>query len=118
MPPVNRSVVLIVNQKNSGLAAVLSFFWCGLGQIYNGQILKGVGLLFIYPIFFWFGCVSTVVGTVGGIGASTPSDQASAGGFWLIGVILLLFAFGLWLYGMINAYRTADAINRRQRQRP
>jgi len=23
----------------------LSFFWCGLGQIYNGEILKGVALM-------------------------------------------------------------------------
>jgi TM2 domain-containing membrane protein YozV len=30
--------------KNPGLAAVLSFFISGLGQIYNGQIAKGVGL--------------------------------------------------------------------------
>jgi len=28
--------------KNPGVAAVLSFFFSGLGQIYNGQILKGI----------------------------------------------------------------------------
>lgn len=30
------------SQKNPGLAAELSFFISGLGQIYNGQILKGI----------------------------------------------------------------------------
>lgn len=33
--------------KNPGVAAVLSFFWTGLGQIYNGRI--GKGLLFAGP---------------------------------------------------------------------
>ena len=32
--------------KSSGLAVVLSFFISGLGQIYNGQIAKGLGFLF------------------------------------------------------------------------
>jgi len=36
--------------KNSGLAAVLSFFFTGLGQIYNGQIGKGVVLIIIQII--------------------------------------------------------------------
>jgi len=52
--------------KNPSIATVLSFFWAGLGQIYNGQIGKGVVFLiaaiisallcfivigfFIYPI--------------------------------------------------------------------
>ena len=31
--------------KNPGLAAILSFFWTGLGQIYNGQVGKGFGLM-------------------------------------------------------------------------
>lgn len=36
--------------KNPGLAAVLSFFFMGLGQIYNGQIAKGVfSLLCMWP---------------------------------------------------------------------
>ena len=37
----NRTIIVVQNQKSSGVAAVLSFFWCGLGQIYNGQIPKG-----------------------------------------------------------------------------
>jgi len=34
--------------KNSGVAAVLSFFIYGLGQIYNGQILKGLIMMGCY----------------------------------------------------------------------
>ncbi len=29
--------VIVRSEKSTGLAAVLSFLWCGLGQIYNGQ---------------------------------------------------------------------------------
>lgn len=32
---------------NAGIAAVLSFFISGLGQIYNGQIVKGLVIIFV-----------------------------------------------------------------------
>lgn len=35
------------NYKNPGVAAVLSFIFAGLGQIYNGHIGKGLVLIFI-----------------------------------------------------------------------
>ena len=43
LPGVNPSPA-----KNPGTAAVLSFFFAGLGQIYNGQIGKGLLLLLLY----------------------------------------------------------------------
>ena len=36
--------------KSSGLAAVLSFFISGLGQIYNGQIVKGLFIMVIQVV--------------------------------------------------------------------
>ena len=36
--------------KNPGIAAVLSFFISGLGQIYNGQIIKGLVILVVQLI--------------------------------------------------------------------
>ena len=45
--------------KNPGVAAVLSFFIPGLGQIYNGEIIPGFcfltfqGLTFISGFFSW-----------------------------------------------------------------
>jgi TM2 domain-containing membrane protein YozV len=48
----------IVIPKNPGVAAVLSFFFPGLGQIYNGQILIGIIMgiitLFLYLIVIGF----------------------------------------------------------------
>jgi TM2 domain-containing membrane protein YozV len=69
--------------KSPGLAAVLSFFFCGLGQIYNGQILKGLFMLVAYAVSWWM--VWLVVGII-----TTPI---------------------LWIWGIVDAYRTAQRIN-------
>ena len=71
--------------KSAGLAAVLSFFYPGLGQIYNGQILKGVALFVIASI-----CAALM--------------------FVLIGFVLYPL---VWLLGMYDAYSTAESINTR-----
>jgi TM2 domain-containing membrane protein YozV len=70
--------------KSSGLAAVLSFFITGLGQIYNGQIFKGLVLIAIQAVnvfLMWF----------------------------LIGWVTY---FLVWVWGMYDAYSTAERINR------
>ncbi|TWI59913.1 hypothetical protein [Halalkalibacter nanhaiisediminis] len=71
--------------KSAGLAAVLSFFITGLGQIYNGQFLKGIMFIIAYAIS------------------------------WLLIYVLIGFITTpiIWLWGMIDAYRSAERINRR-----
>jgi TM2 domain-containing membrane protein YozV len=78
-----QQVIVVTAGKNPGIAAVLSFFWAGLGQIYNGEISKGILLLVLYVIS---ACLIFVV--IGFI--TTPI---------------------LWIYGMVDAYRTAEKIN-------
>lgn len=74
--------------KNPGVAAVLSFFITGLGQIYNGQIAKGVLFIIIQAI----------------------------------NVLLMYVVIGFitcpifWIWGMVDAYRTAEKINSRTKQ--
>jgi TM2 domain-containing membrane protein YozV len=75
--------VIVVAGKNPGVAAVLSFFWAGLGQIYNGEISKGILLLVLYFISAWL--MFVVIGFI-----TTPI---------------------LWIFGMVDAYRTAEKIN-------
>jgi len=75
------------NQKSSGLAAVMFFFIMGLGQIYNGQIAKGLGLI-VAEIVLWTLTLFTL-------------------GF--AGLILL----PLWIWNIYDAYKTAEAINAR-----
>jgi TM2 domain-containing membrane protein YozV len=73
--------------KNPGVAAVLSFFITGLGQIYNGQILKGVLFIVIQAINLLLMYV-------------------------LIGFITSPI---FWIWGMVDAYGTAEKINARNR---
>ncbi len=73
----------VSSSKNEGLAAVLSFFVTGAGQIYNGQIVKGI-LLFVIQVVNWVLCA---------IG---------------VGVILLII---VWIYGIYDAYNTARSLN-------
>jgi TM2 domain-containing membrane protein YozV len=70
--------------KNPGLAAVLSFFYMGLGQIYNGQIAKGIAFIIAYSISWLL--IVVLVGMI-----TTPI---------------------LFIYGMYDAYRSAEKINR------
>jgi len=77
--------VNIASIKNEGIAAVLSFFFCGLGQIYNGQIGKGITLIVIQVI------------------------NAT-----LMFVTLFLWSpvyFVVWIFGIWDAYTTAKKIN-------
>ena len=69
--------------KNPGLAAVLSFLVMGLGQIYNGEIGKGLLFIVLYAI-------SIVLC------------------FVLIGFITTPI---LWIYGIYDAHKTAKEIN-------
>lgn len=73
----------IYHQKNSGIAAVLSFLFVGLGQIYNGEIAKG--LIFIVCGII---CICLTLVYIGYI-------------FYLI----------LWIFGIYDAYSTANKIN-------
>lgn len=78
------NLIVVRSGKSAGLAAVLSFLWCGLGQIYNGQILKGVLLVVCY--FVSWALMFVLIGFV-----TTPI---------------------LWIVGMVDAYRTAEDLNR------
>ena len=151
--------------KNPGLAAVLSFFYCGLGQIYNGQIGKGILLLFapiplvILAVAIFIGAAAssapklanppktTIDGEVYAVDAipaeihakltseskrrvrEAKQEHAAANaklvgdgmGRVAGGAILGLFifaaaTFGLWIYGMVDAYSTAERINRRKKR--
>jgi TM2 domain-containing membrane protein YozV len=69
--------------KNPAIATVLSFFFMGLGQIYNGQIGKGV--LFIVLYFISILLMFVIIGFV-----TTPI---------------------LWLWGIVDANSSAKRVN-------
>jgi len=69
--------------KNPTTATILSFFVMGLGQIYNGQIGKGVLFLVLY--FISIGLMFVFIGFI-----TTPI---------------------LWIWGMIDANKAAKKVN-------
>jgi TM2 domain-containing membrane protein YozV len=74
------------NEKNPILAAVLSLVITGLGQLYNGDVAKGI-ILFIAQI---------VVAVV----------------LWgLLGRLGSLVSIVIWAYGIYDAYTKAKEIN-------
>jgi hypothetical protein len=88
-----------------GLAAVLSFIFSGIGQLYNGQIKKGL-------LIVLFSVISIFIFLIGSIFI----------GFWLLGKLifrgelvlgLALFFIGiiaicvLGLYSIFDAYKVA-----------
>jgi len=76
-----------VEKKSEGIAAVCSFLFTGLGQIYNGQIGKGILFLIIGVILAF----SILI---------------------LIGLILYPI---FWVYNIYDAYKTAQRINAGER---
>lgn len=71
------------SQKNPGLAAAFSFLFVGLGQIYNGQIGKGI-------VFFLIGVILAISVVI------------------IIGFILYPV---FWIYNIYDAHNTAKKIN-------
>ena len=78
LPPSVNPVI-----KNPGIAAVLSFFIPGLGQIYNGQIGKGI-------LFIITGVILALMIII------------------VIGIILYPI---FWIYNIYDSYTTAQKIN-------
>ena len=69
--------------KNPGLAAVFSFFCMGLGQIYKGQLSTGIFFIIAYTVS------------------------------WILMIIVIGFLTTpvMWIYGMYDAYNSAEKIN-------
>ncbi|MCJ7742449.1 MAG: autoantigen p27 domain-containing protein [Methanoregula sp.] len=86
--------------RNPYLAVMLSFFFVGWGQWYNGK--TWAGLKFFGA--FLGSCLLIVYYTI------MEASQPVSARFVLILVIVL--ATGIWVYGMYDAYKTADRINR------
>lgn len=69
--------------KNPAIATLLSFFFAGLGQIYNGEIGKGILFMVLYGISF--ALMLVVIGFI-----TTPI---------------------LWIWGIVDANNSAKRIN-------
>lgn len=83
----------ITEKKNPRVAVIASFFIPGLGQIYNGEVRKGIGLIIIGMIFasMWLSLIQ---------------KPHMIGPILVAGASYLL----LWIGSMHDAYKTAKEI--------
>ncbi|MEU4329154.1 hypothetical protein [Nonomuraea dietziae] len=79
-------------RKEPAISLLLSFFFPGVGSMINGDTGKGVGILLGSFATLFFGFLLTFV---------------------IIGFLLLPVAFGLWIWGLIDAYQGAVKANQR-----
>jgi TM2 domain-containing membrane protein YozV len=77
--------------RSPGLAAVLSVFIPGLGQIYNGQFLRGLGFFLGVPV-------------LSGIGQGLLASSGDSSGLAVGGLVFAVGALVLYCYGIYDAY--------------
>ncbi len=88
-----------------GFAAVLSFLLNGMGQIYNGQVAKGLVI-----ILCSLGCMAVVFAGIGSMGYLVTGTLVFRGQMYvsLAMIVAGLIAVGwLGVYSMIDAYTAA-----------
>ena len=98
-------------KRNPSYAALFSFVVPGLGQVYNGEILKGFILLVSYVALFSVAMLSALQGLSLMRRAATgpvygPSFDVSAilgALFDGVGLIWMLLLIGLWAYAIADA---------------
>lgn len=95
-----------MERQNPGVAAVLSFVFNGLGQIYNGQIAKGLVIILVSSIAM----IIMLVGAVF-MGHFIITDFSYPPEF-MIGSIMLIVGISativLSIYNIYDAYYTAQ----------
>ncbi len=89
-----RNKNVIAKKKSPGVAAIASFFIPGLGQIYSGEVRKGIGFLIIGVSFF-------------SIGLFMFLGHRMIGPLLVAGAAYILF----WIYNIYDAYKIAEPIN-------
>jgi hypothetical protein len=76
---------VVKHEKSPIGAAIASAVWGGLGQTYNGQLGKGIGL--------WIGLIISYALLMTG------------------GEFFVIFALIIWVYGIYDAYTTSTKMN-------
>ena len=94
-------------EHNPGIAAALSAFFTGLGQIYCGSIARGLCIMFVGPTIIVILAVLMIVGSV--TGAGTP--EQAAGGMGAAYILISLGSMAYWVFNIYDAYNLANTLN-------
>ena len=92
--------------SKAGLAAVFSFVFNGLGQLYNGQIFKGLAIIFLSAVNLLVFIIGATLMGLWLIGKTTFPGQIIFG--LLLLSISLVFICILGIYSILDAYRVAS----------
>lgn len=91
--------------KNQGIAAVLSFIFCGLGQLYNGQILKGLVIIFFAGMSLSFIVLGAVLIYLWLVQQVILQLLWIGLGLFIIGIIIICI---ISIYSIVDAYKQAE----------
>ncbi|MDR0778687.1 MAG: zinc-ribbon domain-containing protein [Methanomassiliicoccaceae archaeon] len=98
---VNNRNVIYISEKSAGVAAVLSFLFAGLGQIYVGKIGRGLAIIALYAIFA-VACSVLLIITL------NPDDL---GELLAIMVIMVIGSLIILIWNVYDAYKLANEYN-------
>ena len=94
------------DKRESGIAAVLSFFFNGLGQLYNGHIVKGL----LVMLGSTFGIVVLILGSLlialWLLGKEFMDNQMAVGSSLFVLGLAVMCVFGV--YSIVDAYRVGS----------
>lgn len=110
VPP---NVTYALPLKSTGLAAVLSFLFAGLGQVYVGKIARGI-------IFVCIGACIGILSTIlmlGGIEIDTNGElSAYTMSYFIAGAAILIAYLVFWVWQIFDAHNLANQYNDALRQ--
>ena len=104
--------VVNVRDKSAGIAAVLSFFIMGLGQMYVGKIVRGLLFLLGYIVFAVFSYAFVFLVLFSNIddfvyGDGPLFDPGALGLFVIVNIVYLV----VWIWNIFDAYKLANEYN-------
>ena len=91
--------------RNPGTAAVLSFVFSGLGQIYNGQIAKGLWIIFASAINMLLLIIGSVLIGYWLLGKLAFGNELIVG--FALFIVSLIFICIIAVYSILDAYNVA-----------
>lgn len=108
------TVDIFLLRRNPGLAFLLSLVMPGVGQLYNGQFVKG-GIILGITILGWVIFLLTPGGSefVYNLLAYFVNPAKIKGGMSGVQVTIALLLFLTWFYAMVDAPISAAMLNRR-----
>ncbi|MBU0548801.1 MAG: hypothetical protein KKH80_01825 [Candidatus Omnitrophica bacterium] len=92
-------------RSHPGMAAVLSFIFNGLGQIYNGQIKKGLAIIFFSSLAMFIFIAGAILIGFWIFGKVAADGQIITGSLLLISGLIFICFFGIW--SIFDAYNFA-----------